>query len=199
MRAVNVISLASLNRGKLEEFQELFAKHNLKLSGFDAFVRNASFLSRVESDKPAATYAENSLRKCRAAFLASKMPTVADDSGLEVDALSGEPGVHSAQSTPKKVLETVKGKQNRKARMRCVLTFLMEGVKVTAEGVVEGRITDRETGSGGFGYDTVFIPEGGDGRTFAQMLPREKNALSHRAKAVDALVEKIRDLELVRP
>ncbi|NUM87768.1 MAG: non-canonical purine NTP pyrophosphatase [Bdellovibrionales bacterium] len=196
---MNVIALASLNRGKLEEFQALFSRHNVRLVGFDSFVRNAGHLGKVESRLPSATYGENSRRKCVAAFSAAKVPTVADDSGLEVDALNGEPGVHSAQSSPRKILDALKGKQNRKARMRCVLTFLMEGLAVTAEGVVEGRIADRETGTGGFGYDAIFIPEAGDGRTFAQMLPEEKNALSHRAKAVDALAGKIQDFELVRP
>ncbi len=201
MRAMNVIGLASLNRGKLEEFQELFGRHNLRVAGFDAFVRNAAFLAKVESELPSASYEENSRKKCQAAFFAAKVPMVADDSGLEVEALKGAPGVHSAQSSPKKILEAMKGKQNRKARMRCVLTFMMEGVSVLADGVVEGRIVEQETGSGGFGFDSIFVPDSGDGRTFAQMQPQEKNALSHRAAAVNALVQMIqdRDFELVRP
>jgi XTP/dITP diphosphohydrolase len=213
MRAINVVALASLNKGKLAEFQELFAKHNIKVAPLDEFVRNASFLGEVESRLDDASYSENALKKCMAAFHAAKVPTLADDSGLEIEALKGQPGVHSAhygavkanlsqnQANRKKVLDELKGKSNRSARMRAVLAFMVEGVELLAEGICEGKIAEREIGEGGFGYDSIFIPEGGDGRTFAQMSTSEKADLSHRALAVAKLVEQLqeRDIQLVRP
>lgn len=213
MRAMNIIALASLNRGKLEEFRALFHKYNLRLDPIESYVRNADFLKNVENAGPKATYIENAKLKCGVAFQAAKVPTLADDSGIEVDALNGEPGVHSAHfgaakeglsqdaANRKKLLESLKGKSNRKARMRAVLVFMVEGLHLVAEGVCEGSIAEKESGNGGFGYDSVFIPEGGDGRTFAQMSQDEKNALSHRHHAVAELVRQIaeRDVQLVRP
>src|ERR1044072_3952201 len=96
MRAMNVVVVASLNKGKQAEYRELFAKHNLKLGTLDQYVRNFTFLESVESLERAATYQENAHRKCLAAFRAAKVPTFADDSGIEIDALNGEPGVHAA-------------------------------------------------------------------------------------------------------
>lgn len=213
MRAMNVIALATLNRGKEEEFKELFAKQNLKLAAFGNFVRNASKLDFVESHEHGASYRENASLKCHAAYQAAKVPTLADDSGLEVDALKGEPGVHSAhyakpaaresqdQANRRKLLDALKGQSNRKARMRCTLVFQMEGLMLQAEGVCEGRIADKESGEGGFGFDSIFIPDAGGGRNFAELSANEKNAISHRALAVQDLVRQMheRDLQLVRP
>jgi len=88
MRATNGLVLASLNGGKLSEFQALFARHKIQVLPFESFVRNATFLAQVESEAPSASYYENAFRKCFAAFQAAKLPTVADDSGLEIDALA---------------------------------------------------------------------------------------------------------------
>ncbi len=213
MRPMNCIALASLNRGKLEEFETLFAAHQIKLTSIEEFVRNSSFLKKVESEERSATYSENALRKCKAAFMAAKVPTVADDSGIEVDALNGAPGVHSAkygkptaresqdQDNRNKSLVELKGKSYRKARMRCVLSFMVEGVHLVAEGVCEGTIAEKESGSAGFGYDAIFLPEGGGGKSFAELSQEEKNRLSHRTKAVQNLVKLFqeREIEFVRP
>jgi XTP/dITP diphosphohydrolase len=213
MRSTAGLVLASLNGGKQAEFQSLFAKHKVSLLPFENFVRNSAFLSQVESLAPQATYHENAFRKCYAAFQAAKMPTVADDSGIEVDALKNEPGVHSAHygkptaresqdaANRRKILEGLKGKSDRKARMRCVLVFLVEGVELRAEGVCEGRIAEKETGAGGFGYDSIFLPEGGNGKTFAELTTEEKSNLSHRALAVAELCRLFqeREIQLVRP
>lgn len=213
MRAMNVIMLASLNRGKQEEFRAIFQKHNLKLGTIESYVRNASFLKHVESQAPEASYRENAARKCHAAFQAAKVPTLADDSGIEIDALGGKPGVHSAdfakptaresqdQANRRKVLESLKGKSDRKARMRCVLLFLVEGVELVAEGVCEGCIAEKETGAGGFGYDPIFLPDAAHGKSFAELSSEEKNKISHRALAVADLVRLLaeRDVQLVRP
>lgn len=213
MRATNGLVLASLNGHKLSEFSALFAKHKLQLMPFDRFVRNATFLSHVESEAPQATYHENAFRKCYAAFQAAKLPTVADDSGIEVDALKGEPGVHSAHyakpnaresqdaANRRKVLEALKGKSDRRARMRCVLVFMVEGVELRAEGVCEGKIAEKESGAGGFGYDPIFIPDAANGRTFAELTEDEKNNISHRALAVAEMARLFqeREIQLVRP
>lgn len=213
MRASPGLVLASLNGAKLAEFQALFAPHKISVGSFDSFVRNASFLGHVESLAPAATYYENCFRKCHAAFQAAKLPTFADDSGIEIDALKGEPGVHSAHfgkpgaresqdsANRRKVLESLKGGASRKARMRCELVFMVEGVVLHAEGVCEGKIADREAGSQGFGYDPIFIPDAGGGGTFAELSTEEKNKISHRALAVNDLVRLMqeRDIQLVRP
>ncbi len=213
MRATAGLVLASLNGAKQAEFQALFAKHKITMAPFESFVRNSAFLAHVESMDQQATYAENAFRKCHAAFQAAKMPTVADDSGIEVDALKGEPGVHSAHyakpgaresqdaANRRKILESLKGKADRKARMRCVLVFLVEGVELRAEGICEGRIAEKESGAGGFGYDPIFLPDGGNGKTFAELSPGEKNKISHRALAVDAMAKLFleREIQLVRP
>lgn len=213
MRATNGLVLASLNGHKLEEFAALFSKHKIQLMPFDHFVRNATFLSHVESEAPQATYQENAFRKCHAAFQAAKMPTVADDSGIEVDGLKGEPGVHSAHyakptaresqdaANRRKILEGLKGKSDRKARMRCVLVFMVEGVELHAEGICEGKIAEKESGAQGFGYDSIFIPDAGGGKTFAELSTEEKNSISHRALAVAEMAKLFqeREIQLVRP
>ncbi len=212
MRPMNLITLASLNKGKQAEFAALLAKHGLRLGTLDQFVRNFTFLEKVESEERAATYYDNAFRKCFAAFQAAKVPMLADDSGLEIDALNGEPGVHSAhfakataresqsQANRRKVLELLKGKSNRKARMRSVLVFMIEGIVLKAEGVCEGTISEKELGTGGFGYDSIFIPNGAS-KSFAELEFEEKNRLSHRALAVEELVRLMREREvqLVRP
>lgn len=213
MRPMNVMVVASLNKGKQAEFRELLAKHNLKLGTLDQYVRNASFLETVESEAKSATYYDNAFAKCLAAFRAAKVPTFADDSGIELDALSGEPGVQAAhfgkpkanesqdQANRRAILEALKGKSNRKARMRSVLVFMVEGVVLKAEGVCEGTIAEKETGTGGFGYDPIFIPEGANGRSFAELSAEEKNRFSHRSLAVNDLVRLMheREVQLVRP
>lgn len=213
MRSTAGLVLASLNGAKQAEFQALFAKYKIPMTPFEGYVRNSAFLSHVESMAPQATYHENAFRKCHAAFQAAKMPTVADDSGLEVDALKGEPGVHSAHyakpgaresqdaANRRKILESLKGKSDRKARMRCVLVFMVEGVELHAEGICEGRIADKETGHAGFGYDSIFIPDAANGKTFAELSPEEKNNISHRALAVAEMSRLFaeREIQLVRP
>lgn len=213
MRAMNVMMLATLNRGKQEEFQELLAKHNLRLGALDQYVRNASFLNDVESHTPETTYRNNAFAKCHAAFQAAKVPTFADDSGIEIDALNAAPGVHSAhfgkpkanesqdQANRRHVLEQLQGKSNRKARMRCTLVFMVEGIELVVEGVCEGKIAEKESGGGGFGYDSIFIPDAGNGKTFAELSKEEKNRISHRALAVNNLVQMMheREVQLVRP
>ena len=120
----------------------------------------------------------------------------ADDTGLEVEALGGEPGVRSARyatdghdfaANNLLLLKNMEGKENRRARFRTVISLILDGEEHLFEGVVEGHIAECEAGCGGFGYDPLFVPEGFD-RTFAEMSAEQKNAISHRGRAVQRLV-----------
>ena len=215
MRPLDQLIIASENRGKWKEFQALGQSHNVNIVPLREWVRNAGFLKQVEKGEPNTTYADNATYKCRAAFQAAKVPTFADDSGLEVMALDGLPGVRSArfvdpqpgkstdQLARDKILESLKGKSGdaRAARFVCALTFMVEGVVLTAEGVCEGTIAESESGEFGFGYDRIFIPKAGDGRTLAEFTLEEKNKISHRALAFADLMRQIREeeIQLVRP
>lgn len=127
---------------------------------------------------------------------------LADDSGLLVDALDGAPGVHSARyagpdaTDPQNVarlLAALDGAHDRRARFACVLVLRAPGGdEVVATGEVVGRIAGSPAGDGGFGYDPVFVPDDGDGRTFAQMAPEEKHAVSHRGRALRSLATRMR-------
>ena len=122
----------------------------------------------------------------------------ADDTGLEVDALGGAPGVYSAryagpghnsQDNMAKLLREMKGEANRKARFRTVIALMRGGKMEFVEGIVEGKIAEAPAGVDGFGYDPIFIPDEGEGLTFAEMTPDAKNAISHRGRAMSKLFE----------
>lgn len=140
------------------------------------------------------TLEENALLKARAVAAATGLPSLADDTGLEVDALNGEPGVHTARfagpnagyaANRRALLAALEGVSDRRARFRTVVALVVpDGAEVLAEGVLEGHITASERGSGGFGYDPVFEVEG---QTLAEMGEDHKNRISHRALALAAL------------
>jgi len=142
-----------------------------------------------------ATFEENAVKKAVAWARATGHWALADDSGLEVDALCGEPGVRSARyagdaaddaANNRKLLIELEGETGRQARFRCVLALASpDGRTRTAEGVCEGRILTAPRGAGGFGYDPLFVPYGFD-QTFAEMPPETKNRISHRARALQA-------------
>ena len=147
------------------------------------------------------TLLDNARLKARALVAATGLPAVADDTGLEVDALGGAPGVYSARYAGEGVtyadnvakllaeLDALPdGGAARTARFRTVaLAAFPDGTELSAEGVVEGTIARRARGNGGFGYDPVFVPLEGGGRTFAEMTPAEKHAISHRGRAFRSL------------
>ncbi len=206
MRQSNKILLATLNRHKYEEFRTLFSAYpDAELVMADQFIRNPEKLALVEEYD---TYLENALAKARLANQGAHYPTLADDSGLEVDALGGKPGVRSHrfaspqaglsqdQANTQKLLTELSGKPSRTARFTCTLALLIEGVAIQATGVLEGTITDTPKGANGFGYDPVFLPKGSS-RTFAEMTDAEKNMISHRAKALHDLMAKVKNHGLV--
>lgn len=188
------ILVATTNPGKLREYQEIFAGLPLHLTtlteqGID-----------LEVEETGATFTENALLKAHAYAKASGLLTLADDSGLEIDALGGEPGVHSARwptsDTPyaerfKIIFARLAGlpPEQRAARFRCVIALARpDGWATTVEGVVEGRIADEPRGTNGFGYDPIFLYPA-LGRTTAELPPEEKHRISHRGRAARAARE----------
>ncbi len=147
------------------------------------------------------TLLENALIKARAVHLKTGFPALADDTGLEVDALHGAPGVYSArfagedatyQDNVKKLLSVMAGvsRQNRTARFRTVVALIDSDTELWAEGIIEGLITREQRGAGGFGYDPIF--EAADtGKTFSEMSAAQKNEISHRARALQKMRKKL--------
>jgi XTP/dITP diphosphohydrolase len=145
--------------------------------------------------EPYDTLEDNALAKARHIYAINKSNCFADDTGLEIDALDGAPGVYSAryagenkcaEDNIKKVLKNLEGKTNRKAQFRTVFALILDGEEFLFEGIVKGEISDTIKGDDGFGYDPVFIPEGFD-MSFAEMSLDEKNKISHRARATHKL------------
>lgn len=180
------IVLATRNPGKVTELRALLADLPVELISA-ADVEGAP---EVEEDAP--TLEGNARKKAEALHRHTGLPALADDTGLEVDALGGAPGVHSARfagpdaddaANRAKLLSDLDGAADRSARFRTVLAFT-EGDEVhVSDGVCEGYITEGERGSGGFGYDALFQPEG-ETQTFAEMPAEAKNRISHRGRAL---------------
>jgi XTP/dITP diphosphohydrolase len=186
--------LATFNRDKLRELSALLGLPGLSLRAL------CDVPGAAVPEETGATLRENALLKARAALALTGRPAIADDTGLEVDALDGRPGLHAGRyagpgatyaENRAKLLAELDGvaPARRAARFRCAcVACLPDGRELVAEGVLEGRITLAPRGANGFGYDSLF--EIGDlGRTMAEMSDAEKNALSHRARAVHALAE----------
>jgi XTP/dITP diphosphohydrolase len=150
-------------------------------------------------DETGETLEENALLKAQAVMEATGLPAIADDTGLEVDALGGAPGVYTARFAGEnatyadnvaKILRELDGVANRRARFRAVAAVAFpDGRTLVAEGAMDGEIATAPRGENGFGYDPVFIPAEGDGRTFAEMSSDEKHATSHRGRSLRALAE----------
>lgn len=188
------VVLASGNAGKLREFSELLAG-----SGF-TLLRQSEF-GIVPPPETGGTFLENALIKARNAARHSGLAAIADDSGIEVDALGGAPGVYSAryagegasdEENLSKLLGALQGlpPERRGARYRCVIVFVEHADDprpLIGEGTWEGRIIDARLGDGGFGYDPSFVALG-ESRTVAQMPPAEKNLQSHRGQAMRAFL-----------
>ena len=183
--------IATRNRHKLEEIRAILSVPGLELVGAD----EVPGLPEVEEDAP--TFEGNAVKKARTLAQASGCWTLADDSGLEVDALGGAPGVTSARyagpatSTPAnnaKLLRELAGVADRRARFRCVLALCSpEGRAWTVEGRCEGQILEAPRGANGFGYDPLFVPEGRE-QTFAELPAGVKNGMSHRGQALQRAV-----------
>lgn len=182
------IIFATNNAHKLAEVQAVLGE------GYELLTpRDCGITEEIPEEQP--TLEGNASQKAHYLFDRTGRDCFADDTGLEVEALGGAPGVHSARyatdshdfaANNRLLLENLAGKENRRARFRTVISLILGGEEHLFEGIVEGRIIERESGHQGFGYDPLFIPDG-YGKTFAQMTTDEKNAVSHRARAVRKL------------
>jgi XTP/dITP diphosphohydrolase len=199
------IVIASSNPGKLREFEQMLGP-----LGIEAIPQ--SQLGIPESDEPHATFVENALAKARHASRLAGMPALADDSGICVAALGGEPGVHSARfagappsgsaagreeqdrRNNERLIGLLAGRRDRRAHYYCVIALMRHGEDpepLIVEGRWHGELIETPRGTSGFGYDPYFyLPE--FGRTAAELAPAEKNAASHRGKALAALLARLR-------
>lgn len=163
-------------------------------------LRECGITEDIPENEP--TLEGNALAKARYVYSRTGLNCFADDTGLEVDALNGEPGVRSAryatdghddEANKRLLLERMQGVENRAAQFRTAVALIMDGKEYLFEGIVRGDIACEEHGAGGFGYDPLFLPEGG-AQTFAEMSAEAKNEISHRGRAVRKLAEFLKDL-----
>jgi len=180
---------ATHNQHKLREIQEI-------LSNSYQIIGLSELGLHEEIPETADTLEGNAQIKAEYIYDKLGMDCFSDDTGLEIDALNGAPGVYSArfagenctfQDNVEKVLRLLKGVSNRKARFRSIICLIMNGKKYFFEGKVEGEIITVQKGTEGFGYDPIFIPDGFT-KTFAEMPPEEKNSISHRGVAIQKLI-----------
>ena len=195
MPSPSTIVLATRNPGKVREMKALMADLPLKLATLADFPDAPT----VQEDAP--TLKGNAQKKAAAIYRHTGLPALADDTGLEVDALGGRPGVHSARYAGSDVseaanrahlLQEMAGIQNRTAQFRTVVAFVKEdGSMRLFEGICRGQITREGRGTGGFGYDSLFQPEAAE-HTFAELSPEEKSRISHRGQALRHVAEYLR-------
>lgn len=188
---LNKIILASRNPHKIAEMKAILADLGIELlSALDV-----EELEEVEEDQP--DLEGNALKKAMYVHQVTGIPAVADDTGLEVDALDGAPGVYSARyagehatygDNVQKLLSEMNDTLDRKARFRTVIALVYGGSKHTFNGLCEGEILREPAGEGGFGYDPVFLPTGYE-ESFAQLAPEVKNSISHRGRAIQLLMQ----------
>jgi XTP/dITP diphosphohydrolase len=184
------------------------SKNPDKVAEIEAVLRQMGLVGRIvrgvdwpDVEETGATLQENALLKASAVAGLVGLPALADDTGLEVDALGGAPGVHTAryagpnasyQDNVRRLLSDLAGLSGRTARFRTVMALAFpDGSFIVADGTLEGRIVEEPRGSHGFGYDPVFAV---DGRTLSELDADEKNAISHRGRALHALAEKVKAL-----
>ena len=182
------IVLATNNRHKLQEVRAFLAPHGITVYGL--FDVNLSPEPVEENGK---NYYENALLKAQAVAKVTDLPIIADDSGLEIEALDNEPGLHSARyaeslgghaNAIKEILNRLKDKDNRKARFVCDIVLVNDGDKpLLFEGIAKGVIADAPLGEGGFGYDPIFHSDEVN-KMFSELTQEEKNKVSHRGKAL---------------
>ena len=194
---MNKLVIASNNPGKLREFGQMLAPLGIE-------VLTQAQLGINEAEEPHCTFVENALAKARHVSAACGLPALADDSGICVEALGGAPGVQSAryagdnpksdQRNNEKLLHEMQGVSDRRAHYYCVLVLVRGAADpqpLIAEGECQGEIFHTERGAGGFGYDPLFwLPD--FGKTAAELTHEEKHAISHRGKALQVLLQRLR-------
>ncbi|MDD5597779.1 MAG: RdgB/HAM1 family non-canonical purine NTP pyrophosphatase [Victivallaceae bacterium] len=187
------IVAATYNLHKLEEYRKLLAGQELEILSLN------DCPGYEEPEENGSSFEENANLKALAAANYCDLPAFADDSGLEVEALNNAPGIYSARYAENdparidRILKELAGKENRRARFVCVISVAFNGEIVGSfRGEIYGTIIEKPRGINGFGYDPVFMPDGFD-KTFAELAPAEKNKISHRAKAVEKVIEFVED------
>jgi XTP/dITP diphosphohydrolase len=184
------IILASHNANKVKEIQELVPK-SIEI----ASLKDINYFDDILETET--TFVGNSSLKANCIFKKFGVNVIADDSGLEVEALNNEPGVYSARYAGENandennislLLKNLEGIENRKARFVCVITLILNEKEYHFEGEIKGKISNQKTGTSGFGYDPIFIPEN-ETKSFAELSSEQKNKISHRAKAIEKLVD----------
>lgn len=186
--------IASNNKNKIYEIKKILGER------FDEIISLSEAGIEHETIEDGTTFMENALKKAREIAKISGCPSLADDSGLCVDALGGAPGIFSArysgghgndEDNNNLLIANLADKGDRQAHYTAAIALAFpDGREITAEGYMYGRIIDTPRGERGFGYDPIFIPRGEE-RTVAEMSDEEKNAISHRANALNALLEKL--------
>jgi XTP/dITP diphosphohydrolase len=198
---ISKLVIASGNQGKLREIQTLLTPLNIEVLPQSAF-------NITEAEEPHCTFIENALAKARHASLHANLPALADDSGICVNALEGKPGVHSAyfasmdnkeyrsdEKNNAHLLEMLNNQTNRSAYYYCALVLVRyhnDPQPIIAEGIWAGEILTVPRGTGGFGYDPLFLDI--SGKTGAELSAEAKNKISHRGQALQQLIKKIKDL-----
>lgn len=182
---------ATHNKGKVHEIQYLIGEKIKILS-----LTDIGYIEEIP--ETGSTFNENAFIKANTIYQIYKKPVFADDSGLEVDALNGRPGVYSARYAGiglknfelhiNKLLNELNGIEDRSARFRTVICLIINDEIYYFEGVVNGKIIHHPRGNNGFGYDPIFVPDGYD-KTFAEMNLDEKNTISHRSQAINKMLE----------
>ena len=187
------IVAATGNQHKLAEYAKLLADQKIELRSL------RDYPNYPEPEENGATFRENASIKALSACRYCGVPAFADDSGLEVEALDGRPGIHSSRYAPTdkeriaKLLKELEGVENRRARFVCVIAIAANGEVIeTFEGEVRGTILTAPRGENGFGYDPIFRPDGFD-KSFAELMAEEKNRISHRAAAYAKALEFVED------
>ena len=187
------IVAATANAHKVDEYRKLLEGQNVELKSLQDY---PGFPGVEENGR---SFIENAGIKALAACKYCDVPAFADDSGLEVEALDGRPGIYSARYAPTdkeriaRLLDEMKGQTNRRARFVCAIAIAINGEVIESfEGEIKGTIVDAPRGESGFGYDPVFQPDGYD-QTFGEMAPELKNRISHRANAFKLAMEFVED------
>ena len=186
------VVMATRNEHKLREVREI-------VPGIEIVALDEALGDPPETGD---TFEANALEKARYVFARTGLPTIADDSGLEVEALGWAPGVRSKRWTPEatdranndKLVAALRGIENRRARYRCAMALVTARGERTAEGTCWGTIASAPRGAGGFGYDPYFLPDAYPGRTMAEVTAEEKHRVSHRGQAFRALPELLAEL-----
>jgi XTP/dITP diphosphohydrolase len=196
---LSTLVVATHNRKKATEMNTILSARFPDLT----LLTLADFDGAPEPDETGTTYAENALIKARSAAAFTQAPSAADDAGLEIDALDGAPGLYSKRfggedlPFPEKmalILDRLSGAETRRARFRCCVALVVDGREWVVEATCEGSIAHAPSGSGGFGYDPIFLPDDAPGRTMADLTAAEKHAISHRGKVLAMLGDLLVDL-----